>query len=119
MKPASPRDVVQEVRTDAAINPGNSGGPLLNRCREVIGINTSVFAEAENIGFAVPINIAKGILPQLVKEGRVIRPWLGISGRLIQEDLLALLNLPGGQQLSLSSFPSWDGDSKLVGLGIL
>jgi S1-C subfamily serine protease len=82
------------IQTDAAINPGNSGGPLLNRCGEVIGINTSVFMDAQNIGFAVPINIAKQVIPQLMQQGRVIRPWVGIHGRLIKKDDLAILNVP-------------------------
>jgi S1-C subfamily serine protease len=82
------------IQTDAAINPGNSGGPLVNRCGEVIGINTSILMDAENIGFAVPINIAKQVIPQLVRQGRVIRPWVGIHGRLIKEETLAILNIP-------------------------
>jgi len=82
------------IQTDAAINPGNSCGPLVNRCGEVIGINTSILMDAENIGFAVPINIAKQVIPQLVRQGRVIRPWVGIHGRLIKEETLAILNIP-------------------------
>ena len=82
------------IQTDAAINPGNSGGPLVNRCGEVIGINTSILMDAENIGFAVPINIAKQVIPQLVRQGRVIRPWVGIHGRLIKKETLAILNIP-------------------------
>jgi len=82
------------IQTDAAINPGNSGGPLLNRCGEVVGINTAVLPEAQNLGFAVPINIAKGILPQLVEKGRVIRPWVGISGKFVDKELQSLLKLP-------------------------
>lgn len=93
--PVSPMSLTLPlIQTDAAINPGNSGGPLLNRCGEVIGINTSMLAGAENIGFAVPINIAKQVLPQLVKKGRVIRPWIGVSGKLIRKELGAILNLP-------------------------
>jgi len=82
------------IQTDAPINPGNSGGPLFDRCGEVIGITTSMVADAQNIGFAVPINIAKKVLPDLVKQGRVIRPWLGVNGRLISKELTALLNVP-------------------------
>jgi serine protease Do len=82
------------IQTDAAINPGNSGGPLVNLCGEVIGINTAVISEAQNIGFAVPINLAKKTIPELKKEGRVIRPWLGINGKYIQKDAMAILNLP-------------------------
>jgi S1-C subfamily serine protease len=94
--PVSPMSLnLPLIQTDAAINPGNSGGPLLNRCGEVIGINTSVLAGAENIGFAVPINVAKGVLSELIKDGRVVRPWLGIRGKLLnKEGPLAIFNLP-------------------------
>jgi S1-C subfamily serine protease len=82
------------IQTDAPINPGSSGGPLLNRCGEVIGINTSIIAEAQNIGFAVPINVAKNIVPELLERGRVIRPWFGMSGKLIKKEFLGIINLP-------------------------
>jgi serine protease Do len=82
------------IQTDAAINPGNSGGPLLNRCGEVIGINTTILSDAQNIGFAVPINIAKQFIPQLVEQGRVIRPWVGISGKLVKKEALSIINIP-------------------------
>ncbi len=81
-------------RTDAAINPGKSGGPLINRCGEVIGINTAMLGDAQNIGFAVPINVAKRVLPEFVDHGRVIRSWLGVRGKLIQKDLGEIINLP-------------------------
>ena len=82
------------IQTDAAINPGNSGGPLVNRCGEVIGINSSILTDAQNIGFAVPINIAKQVIPQLTQQGRVIRPWVGVHGRLIKKKDLSILNVP-------------------------
>ena len=82
------------IQTDAAISPGNSGGPLVNRYGEVIGITTSFIYNAQNIGFALPINIAKEVVPQLVKEGRVIRPWVGIHGKLIKKEDLSIINLP-------------------------
>jgi serine protease Do len=82
------------IQTDAAINLGNSGGPLVNLCGEVIGINTSTIFPAQNIGFAVPINIAKQIIPQLVERGRVIRPWVGIHGKPIKKEALAIINVP-------------------------
>jgi serine protease Do len=66
------------IQTDAAINPGNSGGPLLNLSGEVIGINTAINPRANTIGFAVPINMAKDILPQLKSQGHVTRGWLGV-----------------------------------------
>ncbi len=82
------------IQMDAAINPGNSGGPLVNSCGEVIGINTATMPEAQNIGFAIPINLAKKMIPELIKEGRVIRPWLGVNGKYIEKDTLAILNVP-------------------------
>ncbi len=82
------------IQTDAAINPGNSGGPLVNLCGEVIGINTVIMSEAQNIGFAVPINLAKETIPELIREGRVIRPWMGINGKYVEKDSLAILNIP-------------------------
>ena len=67
------------IQTDAAINPGNSGGPLLNENGEVIGINTAIRNGAEGIGFAIPINIAKGIYPQLARGENINHPYLGVQ----------------------------------------
>jgi Do/DeqQ family serine protease len=67
------------VQTDASINPGNSGGPLININGEVIGINAMIIQPGTGIGFAIPINMAKQILNDLIKTGKVVRPWLGIS----------------------------------------
>ena len=66
------------LQTDAAINPGNSGGPLLNLDGEVIGINTAIIPFAQGVGFAIPINMAKSILDQLIEKGKVVRSWLGV-----------------------------------------
>ena len=82
------------IQTDAAISPGNSGGPLVNRYGEVIGITTSFIYNAQNIGFALPINIAKEVIPQLVEQGRVIRPWVGIHGKLVKKEALSIINIP-------------------------
>ncbi len=67
------------IQTDASINPGNSGGPLINIDGEVIGINAMIIQPGTGIGFAIPINMAKQILNDLIKHGKVVRPWLGIS----------------------------------------
>lgn len=67
------------IQTDASINPGNSGGPLFNLRGEVIGINTAIINFAQGIGFAIPSNMAKQVLQQLVEQGRVVRGWLGVG----------------------------------------
>lgn len=92
--PESPLSLTRPlIQTDAPINPGNSGGPLLNRCGEVIGINTMLVSDAQNIGFAVPINIAKRVIPELVEKGRIIRPWLGMTGKLVTKDLMEIIKV--------------------------
>jgi len=82
------------IQTDAAINPGSSGGPLVNRCGDVVGINTSILPEAQNIGFSIPIHLARSVMPDLMLQGRVIRPWLGIQGQLVSAGLRELLRAP-------------------------
>ncbi|MBM4124441.1 MAG: PDZ domain-containing protein [Nitrospira sp.] len=82
------------IQISAAINPGNSGGPLVDTEGRVIGINTALLAGAQNIGFAIPINVAKTIVAELRSQGRIIRPWLGISGRLLSDDIINLIALP-------------------------
>jgi serine protease Do len=67
------------LQTDASINPGNSGGPLFNLRGEAVGINTAIISGGNGIGFAIPINMAKELLPQLKEKGRVTRGWLGVS----------------------------------------
>ena len=82
---------VPMIQTDAAINPGNSGGPLLNRCGQVIGMTTSVLAPAENIGFALPVGVIRRVLPNLIQNGRIIRPWVGLRGQLIEKNEIQTL----------------------------
>jgi S1-C subfamily serine protease len=92
----------QAIQIDAAINRGNSGGPLLNSRREVIGINTAIFTASgttAGIGFAIPINMAKRIAQDLIKEGRVRQAYLGTSTIALWPDLSQALKLPVQQGL--------------------
>jgi S1-C subfamily serine protease len=85
------------IQTDAAINPGNSGGPVLNSGGEVIGVSTAIFSPSGGsvgVGFAVPINTAKHIIPELIKRGYVARPFLGITGHEVFPALAQTLKLP-------------------------
>lgn len=84
------RDLLQ---TDASINPGNSGGPLLNLKGEVVGINTAVSAQAQGIGFAIPTKTVQGVLQQLIEDGKVIRPWLGVSIQNLTPEIIDYFGL--------------------------
>lgn len=86
--------VLELVQTDAAINPGNSGGPLINTKGEVVAINTANMPYAQGIGFAVPVNIAKSILKELVEKGRVARPWIGVASMKLTPQLARYYGLP-------------------------
>ena len=81
------------IQTDASINPGNSGGPLVNIRGEVIGINAMIIQPGQGIGFAIPINLAKTIMTQLITHRKVIRPWVGIGLQDLSEDLVKSFNL--------------------------
>jgi serine protease Do len=81
------------IQTDASINPGNSGGPLFNMEGKVIGINTAIVAQGQGIGFAIPISMAKTILPDLKAKGKVTRGWLGVSVQDISEDIAKNMKL--------------------------
>ena len=80
------------IQTDAAINPGNSGGPLFNMKGEVVGINTAIVAQGQGIGFAIPINMAKELLPQL-EAGKVVRGWIGVVIQEITPELAKSFDL--------------------------
>ncbi len=84
------------IQTDAAINPGNSGGPLLNSAAQVIGVNVATTEGAQNIGFAIPINSVKSIVDEFVANGKISRPYLGVSYRLVTKDLALLNDVPQG-----------------------
>jgi serine protease Do len=75
------------LQTDASINPGNSGGPLIDMQGQVVGINTAIIASGQGIGFAIPINLAKGIIEQLKNKGEVTRGWLGVVISDINDDV--------------------------------
>jgi len=86
------------LQTDAAINPGNSGGALVNNRGEVIGINSVKISDTsvEGIGFAIPINEAKPIVSQIIQNGYVSRPFLGVSGQTVDDQLSEIYSLPVG-----------------------
>ncbi len=84
------------IQTDTSINPGNSGGPLINTAGEVVGINTLIIAQAQGMGFSLPIDLIKIYLPQLKKKGRVVRSWLGVVIQDITLDTKESLGLAMG-----------------------
>jgi len=88
------------IQTDAAINPGNSGGPLVNMTGQVVGINSAIFSRSGGnigIGFAIPINLVRQIVPQLKEHGSVTRGWLGVMIQPVDEDIAKSLGLPGAK----------------------
>ena len=86
--------VLELIQTDAAINPGNSGGPLVDTKGKVVAINTANMPYAQGIGFAVPINIARSILKELIEKGRVTRPWIGVASMKVTPQLARYYGLP-------------------------
>ncbi len=82
------------IQTDAAINPGNSGGPLLNLSGDVIGVNTAIHRNAQNIGFSIPIDVAKTVADSLIATGKILRPWLGIQMHELDEGLTKSIGVP-------------------------
>lgn len=82
------------IQTDAAINHGSSGGPIVDGRGLVVGMATAILPEAQSIGFAIPIDLVKKVLPELEEKGRVVRPWLGVQGQLVPPPLRELLKVP-------------------------
>ncbi len=103
---------VSFIQTDAAINPGNSGGPLLNEQGQVIGVNTAIIGGAQGLGFAIPINAAQAIARELIANGKVDHPYIGIQMRSLTPALRELLNSQNSQNLQISA------NSGVVVLGI-
>ncbi|NEO26806.1 MAG: PDZ domain-containing protein [Kamptonema sp. SIO4C4] len=93
---------VRFIQTDAAINPGNSGGPLLNASGEVVGINTAIRADAQGLGFAIPIETAKRISNQLFTKGRAEHPYLGIQMITLTEDRRKEINQSGQYEFQVT-----------------
>ncbi len=90
------------IQTDASINPGNSGGPLFNMKGQVVGINTAISAQGQGIGFAIPSDLARGVLDQIRKSGSVTRGWLGVGIQRLTKELADSLSLPEGKGVLVS-----------------
>jgi S1-C subfamily serine protease len=89
--------IAEVIQTDAAINPGNSGGPLLDSQGRVIGVNSAIFSSSgtnSGVGFAIPVDIVKRVVPELIANGRYRHPWLGVSGRSISPEMVDVADLP-------------------------
>jgi len=105
------------IQTDAAINPGSSGGPLLNLSGEVIGINTAIREGANTVGFTIPINMAKQLLPQLFASGHVTRGWLGVVIQELSPDLAEKFEIED-RQGALVSKVATDGPAQEAGVRV-
>ncbi len=115
----SPFSIPEVIQTDAPINPGNSGGPLLNRAGEVIGINTQIISRSganAGIGFAVPINIAKQIVPILIQGEDFEYAWLGISGASLSSEVIDFMKLPEDTKGAMVVNVTQDGPADEAGL---
>ncbi len=116
----TPFSIPEVIQTDAPINPGNSGGPLLNRQGEVIGINAQIISDrtggSSGIGFAIPVNIAKQVVPTLIKGERYEYAWLGITGRTVTPDVASLMDLPANMHGALVINVAKDGPAEKAGL---
>ena len=110
-------DLYDMIQTDAAINQGNSGGPLLNLDGEVVGINTAVYRSAQGIGFAVSSSVSQSVLNGLMKDGRVIRPLIGLSGVEITPMLSNRYNLGVSEGIYITNI-SRNGPAEKAGLKV-
>ena len=134
--------IAEVIQTDAAINPGNSGGPLLDSQGKVIGINSAIASESgtnSGVGFAIPVDILKRVVPELIAQGRYRHPWIGVTGRSISPEMVTAAELPvdtgvlvfevepgspaekagvrgGDQQLVISGLPMMVGGDILIAI---
>jgi len=108
------------IQTDASINPGNSGGPLINMAGKVVGINTAIIAGGQGIGFAIPVNLAKGIIDQLKQKGEVTRGWLGVGIQDLTPELKEYYGIKDGKGVLVTQvFPGDPADKAGVKAGDL
>ena len=107
------------LQTDAAINPGNSGGPLATLDGDVVGMNTAIVAFAQGVGFAIPSDTIRRVMEQILDHGRVIRPWIGISGVTVNESMksmghfreasgVAIVRVSAGSPAHYAGLKPWD-----------
>jgi 2-alkenal reductase len=111
--------IPEVIQTDAPINPGNSGGPLLDRHGRVIGVNTQIISHTganSGIGFAVPVNTAKRVVPALIEDGHYEYAWLGISGATLTPDMAESMDLPRGTRGALVIDVTVGGPAERAGL---
>lgn len=109
------------IQTDAAINPGNSGGAMISLSGQLAGINTAIFSKSGGsvgIGFAVPANMVRVVIDSALRDGKILRPWLGISGQAVTADIAAAqgLDRPGGVLVN-SVYPGGPGEKSGVRVG--
>lgn len=102
------------LQTDAAINPGNSGGPLVNMAGQVIGVNVAIAASANSIGFAIPFNDVKPVFASVQKDGKIVRPFLGVRYQIINEERAKELKLVGVTGGALLTGKEEDGEFAVI-----
>ncbi len=106
------------IQTDAAINPGNSGGALINARGELVGINTAIYSRSggsQGIGFAIPESLARGVMKQIIEQGRVVRGWLGIEAQDVTPAMARALGLADGRGIVIAGVLK-DGPADRAGL---